>query len=908
MRQAGNIDNNPREVDGRINKRPKGIHELLSRVNDGLFGGRAPALREKDSRKATEEDVWLHTGCRMCTQPRCGMRVHRKDGVILEVEGDPNHPMNNGTLCVRGQATIFNLYNPYRVKAPMKRTNPKKGLDEDPGWVEITWEEAMDTVVGKLKEIYETDPRQLALLVGFGSFGDDLPMFRAVFPKAFGTPNLIENNGPMCPVHWGSLIFHGEFVENIDAQRCNYLINIGQSIGSRMVSAAGETRSLEDAKDRGMKVVVVDPHWSSECVRGEWVPLKPNTALAFELAMIHVIIYELKKYDVWFLKYRTNCPYLIRPNGGYAREPDGYKPLIWDLRNQRAVAFDDPDINERLEDLALEGSYTVNGETVQPAFQMIKDRVKSYTPEWAEEISTIPAETTRRITAEFVEAAQIGSTIEIDGFQFPFRPVAVNVGRGPIASSAGTYAMTASNLINGLVGASDGPGNTICQTIGPTLKPDEDGIVRTWAETTPHVDEWEFNEWHYSPQSIDMAEFYPHRHSTAHVAWRSILHPEKYHLEYHVKMMMVYGANPFFNIISNEAEEAFKKIPFIVDIAYNYDETSQFADILLAENSNLERLGFDYIHKVTRATDDLRRRVQGHNTRQSVLSRPLYNTRDSNDIVLELINRLGLKGPAYKQISGMMKLKGTHFELDPSQDYTWEDVFDRCLEAWHKDKDRAFFLQNGCLQDETYVRLRESYPYYFHPDNKTRHPMYDEHIRYSRERMKKLCAEHNVSIPGWDMDEWEKYFQPLPYWFTTKDWDAPEEYDLLAVNWKTAARAFGTSGTDDNALIHEIKQFDPEVGVLLINSETAKRKGLKDGDRVRCESLHGTLEGPIKTTELIQADSVGFAGNFGQRGLKTNPDAKDGLNYNVLLSAQDGAFDPVTGGINISPRVKLTKL
>jgi len=422
------------------------------------------------------------------------------------------------------------------------------------------------------------------------------------------------------------------------------------------------------------------------------------------------------------------------------------------------------------------------------------------------------------------------------------------------------------------------------------------------------VDEWEFNEWHFPPNSLDMAEFYPHRHSTAHIAWRSIVNPNDYYLDYEIKMMMVYGANPFFNILGDKIEQAFKKVPFIVDIAYSFDEVSQFADILLAENSNLERLGFDYIHKVTRATDDLRRCVQGHDTRQPVLERSLYNTRDSNDICMELINRLGIKGPAYGQTSGMMKLKGTGYELDPSQDYTWGDVFDRCLKAWHGDKGRESFLKNGCLQDETYVPLRESYPYYFHPGNKTRHPMYDEHLRFSRERLKGLMSEHNVSIPGWDMEQWEKYFQPIPHWFITSDWDAPEEYDLLAVNWKTAARPFGTSGIDENALIQEIKQFDPEVGFMLINSETAERKGLKTGEKVRCESLYGSLEGVVKTTELIHPDSVGFAGNFGQKGRLTYPDTKKGLNYNVLLSAQDGAFDPVAGGFNISPQVKLTRI
>jgi anaerobic selenocysteine-containing dehydrogenase len=349
-------------------------------------------------------------------------------------------------------------------------------------------------------------------------------------------------------------------------------------------------------------------------------------------------------------------------------------------------------------------------------------------------------------------------------------------------------------------------------------------------------------------------------------------------------------------------------VPFIVDIAYSFDAASQFADILLPENSTLERLGFDYIHKVTRATDDLRRRVQGHNTRQLVLERPLHNTRDASDILMELINRLDIKGPAYAQISGMMKLKGTGYELDPSEDYTWGEVFDRCLKAWHGDKDRSYFLHHGCLQDETYVALRESYPYYFHPDNKTRHTMYDEHLRFSRERLKSLCAEYNVTVPGWDMEQWEKHFQPIPHWFLTSDLKAPPEYDLLAVNWKTASRPFGTGGLDENALIGEMKQYDPELGFMIINPITAKRKGLKDGDEVICESQYGSLKGPVKLSELIHPDCVGFAANFGQKARFLDPETKKGLNYNALLTGEDGKFDPVTGGVNISPQVKLTKL
>ena len=75
-------------------QKANGVPGLLSRLNEKLFGSQTHTLKKIDSKEAGEEDVWLHTGCRMCTQPRCGMRVHRKNGIVVETEGDPKHPMN----------------------------------------------------------------------------------------------------------------------------------------------------------------------------------------------------------------------------------------------------------------------------------------------------------------------------------------------------------------------------------------------------------------------------------------------------------------------------------------------------------------------------------------------------------------------------------------------------------------------------------------------------------------------------------------------------------------------------------------------------------------------------------------------------------------------------------------------
>jgi anaerobic selenocysteine-containing dehydrogenase len=209
----------------------------------------------------------------------CSSRVHLKDGVVVAIEGDPTNPVSQGKLCSRGQAAIFNLYNPYRVKAPMKRTNPKKGLDQDPGWVEISWEEALTIVAERLKKIRQEDPRKFAHMWGFGGYGWIVQ--DASFLPAFGTPNLLRSHGVLCPVHYGCSMVQGTILDKQDVEYCQYLLTIGGSLGPN-IGSAHSTRALSRARERGMKIVVVDPRCSNEAtLADEWIPIRPGTDLAF---------------------------------------------------------------------------------------------------------------------------------------------------------------------------------------------------------------------------------------------------------------------------------------------------------------------------------------------------------------------------------------------------------------------------------------------------------------------------------------------------------------------------------------------------------------------------------------------------------------------------------------------------
>ena len=84
------------------------------------------------------------------------MHARVVNGRIISFSGHPAHPRNKGTLCPKGVAQIQSIYDPNRVKTPLRRTN-EKGI---PGtWEQISWEEALDTVADRIKDVLERDPR-----------------------------------------------------------------------------------------------------------------------------------------------------------------------------------------------------------------------------------------------------------------------------------------------------------------------------------------------------------------------------------------------------------------------------------------------------------------------------------------------------------------------------------------------------------------------------------------------------------------------------------------------------------------------------------------------------------------------------------------------------------------------------
>jgi len=856
----------------------------------------------------------------MCLQNDCGMHVRVKDGVVMEVEGNPDCPTNRGKLCVRGGlASIAAYYSPHRIKRPLKRTNPRKGLDEDPGWVEISWDEAYDVIGQRLRKIREEDPRKLIFSEGWGICDglfaretwlprpDGTLRYGSYFSLASGSPNFVNSHGPLCAIHYSSNLVHGQHPEQIaDLQYCTYLVATGRTVGPNTATTHSTKRFL-NAIDRGMKLVVIDPRCSVEASKGyRWIPIRPGTELAFALAMVHVMLYEIKRFDEWFVKNRTNGPYLIGQDGLYYRDPETSRPMMWDAADQKAKIFSD----ESVKDPALEGEYDVNGRKVVPAFSLIKAGMEPYTPEWAEEITSVSAEVIRTVAAEFVEHAQIGNTIVIDGFEFPFRPAQFGgSGRGSVNHKNGALFDLTGKIINMLVGAVELPGGfTGGAKPHPNpnvLRPDEDGVVSPIIEAIGVP-------FKFPPDHIDGAEFFPLKHSSPNIMARNVLNPERYHLDYEIDTIILGGANPIRSTCEpDQYVKAFRKIPLVVAITPQLDESTVMADIVLPNSHFLEKKGIRIYKPPLQSIDDELRGIEMILGRRPVPR--LYDTRDSDQILMDLADQGGfLLGPGGMNdvINQANKLEGEN-KLDLDRKYSLEEIWNCIIKQLFGDEyDYDYLLEHGFVSKYS-VTGKKGYNYYYWPDNKTRHPIYFNRLKESGDTLKANLERAGISHPGYKDDAaFFKFYQPVPFWVPTDESKAPAEYDLYVINWKTNFRIHGTGSNMENAWIKEIRESDPYETFIMINIETAKKKGLEDGDLVCLESRYGKTEGRLRLTELIHPEVLGISGNYGgKRSPFLNPVVSDGAWFNTLLAAdEEQHLDPITAGIENAPKVKIFKI
>ena len=242
-----------------------------------------------------------------CNQCVCGpdlFKVDVVDGVAVGIESNfdakDQHPAD-GRVCVKAYGLIQKTYNPHRILAPMKRTNPSKGREHDPGFVEISWDEAFDLVAAKLRAIRAAGLRDAQgypkVAVTFGGGGTPT-RYMGAFPAFLSAWGLADfgfgsGQGAKCyhSEHLYGELWHRAFTVVVDSQNCDYILNFGNNQEASS-GVCGAWRQA-NARARGMKRVQIEPHLSvTGALSAEWVPIRPKTDAAFLFAIIHRILCE----------------------------------------------------------------------------------------------------------------------------------------------------------------------------------------------------------------------------------------------------------------------------------------------------------------------------------------------------------------------------------------------------------------------------------------------------------------------------------------------------------------------------------------------------------------------------------------------------------------------------------------
>lgn len=237
--------------------------------------------------------------CGICSA-NCGMVAEVIDGKATRLLGNPDDQVAKGKLCVKGYAALKDLYDPDRLKYPMKRTNPEKGPGVDPGWVKISWEEAFELAGEKFNEARENyGPESIA----FFSRGHD---WMNRLQRAIGTPNHIQHHSTCFTTYtavWRACVGVGNRPFMLDLENAKYLLSFGWDMPSKAKNMSA--RDYVKAVSNGAKSVVVDPRLTvTGTLADEWIPIKPGTDLAFMLAMIRIIINE-ELYDKDYVEQST---------------------------------------------------------------------------------------------------------------------------------------------------------------------------------------------------------------------------------------------------------------------------------------------------------------------------------------------------------------------------------------------------------------------------------------------------------------------------------------------------------------------------------------------------------------------------------------------------------------------------
>ncbi|MBI4329665.1 MAG: molybdopterin-dependent oxidoreductase [Chloroflexi bacterium] len=788
----------------------------------------------------------IRSYCAQCNS-LCPTVYTVRGGLFVKAEPDKASP-NWTPLCPKGLAGPELVYDPQRVKYPMRRTTSKDS--PDPGWERISWDEAMNTVARKLTEIkskYGARSIAFCRTSPGGSPGGDMHEWVTRLANSLGSPNSVSHTH-VCQWHrdhCSNYTYGRGGIGMPDIDRANCILIWGANI---YANDPRRYAAVKKAQQRGAKLIVVDPRRTPVAARSDlWLQVKPGTDGALVLALIRVLL-KGGLYDIEFTRDWTNAAFLVRRDtGNLLREkdiaPSGLETryVVWNAAAGKVVPYDPASASHG--ELALAGSYKVrlvSGPGVgtgvsacggaggheamtDTVFELLAKAVEPYIPEKTEALTGVPA-------AKIEQAARMIGLVKplcyytFTGIEQHTNTSQTNRALSVLYSLTGNYDAEGGNMLLPPL-----PVNRVGGHAPVALGGRERRLGEESKPLGPPV----------RPGSV-----------AGYDIFTAILEGKPYPL----KAMVAFGGDLITaDSDSLRGREALRKLDFYVHIDLCFSPPTQFADIVLPASTFYEaevaHLGFPG----SRHTWD---RLQW----RAAAVPPQWESRPDLDIVFDLAARLEV---------GDKLLQGTEEaafnELLSPSGVTVEDL---------KSHPGGVSL-NLPLRAQKYKSV----------DAKTGKMRGFETPTRRIEIFSQLWKDHGFDpLPVYEPPRWTK--APAP--------DLEKKYPLTLVSTRVIQFCHG-----QHRSLPSLRKAVPEP-FLEIHPATAKALGIEDRDDVAMETDRGSIRLVAKVTDMAPPDvvstQVGWWQPCPQLGLPGyDPYSSEGANLNLVLP--DDVQDPVSGSL-----------
>ena len=869
-----------------------------------------PVLVETDGRVDIKYSI-----CLACHNA-CGIRCKVVDGILVKIDGNPYHPnaredhlsyatepaearTQPARICAKGQSGIQVVYDPLRIKEPLKRV---EGTARGAGqWQAISWEQAFSEIGEQLTALRDLEnpidaaapelgPAANRVVFSGGRNQHGQKEFTDRFwGDSFGTVNKRHDHTSICETshHVAYQFATGKTKGSTDLPSCEFVLWFGSDPCSANFPFLAQSRKLIDMLQRGGKLAVVDPRFNVAASKADWwLPVIPGTDAALALAIGRYII-DNNLHNTAFLQRPhgdaanptgelnvTDATYLVKIENGHATaylraDEAGIEGgtandfVVWS--DGAAAQYNSVDAGE-----LLPGVVDPNGITCKTAFQLYADAARSRTLDDYEAVCDIDAATVQAIATELTSHG---------------RKVSVEHYRGSVQHTNGTYTAWAIINLNTLVGNYNWQGGHVFggghwhETGGKSGNPytpttvvggvSNSGVRITRAKAF-YQDSAEFAAGGYPAQR----PWFPFAFN---LNYQEIVPSIEDEYPYSIGALILYWNNIAYSTPAGKAavervlaDES--KVPLIVSIDILMGETTAFADYILPDSTYLERWSTPHVGSaINTKVSGIRQPVVGSNMDRANYTPVLPETKTMEDILIGLGNAMDL--PIDGQDVSMISAWDWHRQLvanialeDPGVAATEEDAIEYVLARGGRFEDHRDGLG---LYDGDMMAHRHSGQMFF----------FNEEL-----------AQTADSITGELYDGFAKYAPVADS--GDNPIDDGDAFPLKLITYKQAWHSMAR--TINNPWLVSIMQEN----FVEMNSVDAAYRGIGTGDlvRVTSPSLPEGVTGRARVTETIRPSVVAIAHSFGhwEMGSKS---------YEVDGAASD--FDATRGaGIAANPLMR----